>query len=158
MYPPRTPQPTGVASDEGFVDLSGDGRGRLHFSVERSIMRPEVLESIWYMWRLTGNPKYRRWGWRIFTAYERHARVQHGYGGVEFSRDKHNAVIHDAMESFWLAETLKYLYLLFADDSVWPLNEWVFNTEAHPLRAKPGCSLTTYHRHAAETQKRSGKP
>jgi hypothetical protein len=38
------------------------------------------------------------------------------------------------MESFWLAETLKYFYLLFEDDpSVLPLDEWVFNTEAHPL-------------------------
>jgi mannosyl-oligosaccharide alpha-1,2-mannosidase len=38
------------------------------------------------------------------------------------------------MESFWLAETLKYFYLLFEDDpAVLPLDQWVFNTEAHPL-------------------------
>ena len=38
------------------------------------------------------------------------------------------------MESFWLAETLKYFYLLFEDDpTVLPLDQWVFNTEAHPL-------------------------
>ena len=38
------------------------------------------------------------------------------------------------MESFFLAETLKYLYLLFADDqTILPLDKWVFNTEAHPL-------------------------
>lgn len=38
------------------------------------------------------------------------------------------------MESFWLAETLKYFYLLFEDDpNVLPLDQWVFNTEAHPL-------------------------
>lgn len=38
------------------------------------------------------------------------------------------------MESFFLAETLKYLYLLFSDDSLLPLDEWVFNTEAHPFK------------------------
>ena len=38
------------------------------------------------------------------------------------------------MQSFFLAETLKYLYLLFSPPSVIPLDEWVFNTEAHPLR------------------------
>jgi len=38
------------------------------------------------------------------------------------------------MESFFLAETLKYLYLLFSEDELLPLDEWVFNTEAHPLR------------------------
>jgi mannosyl-oligosaccharide alpha-1,2-mannosidase len=40
----------------------------------------------------------------------------------------------DQQQSFFLAETLKYLYLLFCDDSVIPLDEYVFNTEAHPLR------------------------
>jgi mannosyl-oligosaccharide alpha-1,2-mannosidase len=41
------------------------------------------------------------------------------------------------MESFWLAETLKYLHLLFSDETVLPLHEFVFNTEAHPLRLFP---------------------
>lgn len=40
----------------------------------------------------------------------------------------------DSMESFWLAETLKYFYLLFAEPDVISLDEWVFNTEAHPFR------------------------
>ena len=39
----------------------------------------------------------------------------------------------NVQQSFFLAETLKYLYLLFSDDSVIPLDQWVFNTEAHPL-------------------------
>lgn len=39
----------------------------------------------------------------------------------------------DKMETFFLGETLKYLYLLFGDDSVIPLDKFVFNTEAHPL-------------------------
>eukprot|EP00252_Welwitschia_mirabilis_P007296 TRINITY_DN1853_c0_g1_i3.p1 TRINITY_DN1853_c0_g1~~TRINITY_DN1853_c0_g1_i3.p1 ORF type:complete len:101 (+),score=19.16 TRINITY_DN1853_c0_g1_i3:148-450(+) len=38
------------------------------------------------------------------------------------------------MQSFFLAETLKYLYLLFSPPSVIPLDQWVFNTEAHPLK------------------------
>lgn len=36
-------------------------------------------------------------------------------------------------QSFFLAETLKYLYLTFSEDTVIPLDKWVFNTEAHPL-------------------------
>ena len=40
----------------------------------------------------------------------------------------------DKMQSFWLAETLKYLYLLFSPSSIIPLSDWVFNTEAHPFR------------------------
>lgn len=41
------------------------------------------------------------------------------------------------MQSFFLAETLKYLYLLFSPPSVISLDEWVFNTEAHPLKIVP---------------------
>jgi mannosidase alpha-like ER degradation enhancer 2 len=40
----------------------------------------------------------------------------------------------DAMESFFLAETLKYLYLLYAPKTTLDLNKVVFNTEAHPFR------------------------
>ena len=40
----------------------------------------------------------------------------------------------DYMESFWLAETLKYAYLLFSEEDVLDLGEWVLNTEAHPFR------------------------
>ena len=43
----------------------------------------------------------------------------------------------DMMQSFFLAETLKYLYLLFSPPTVIPLDEWVFNTEAHPVRIVP---------------------
>lgn len=38
------------------------------------------------------------------------------------------------MESFWIAETLKYYYLLFAEPDVISLDEWVLNTEAHPFK------------------------
>jgi mannosyl-oligosaccharide alpha-1,2-mannosidase len=40
----------------------------------------------------------------------------------------------DTEESFWLAETLKYFFLLFEDEEVVSLDEWVLNTEAHPFR------------------------
>jgi len=40
----------------------------------------------------------------------------------------------DEMESFWLAETLKYFYLLYSTPETISLDEWVFNTEAHPFK------------------------
>ena len=42
------------------------------------------------------------------------------------------------MQSFFIAETLKYLFLLYSDDSVIPLDQWVLNTEAHPFPLIPG--------------------
>lgn len=42
--------------------------------------------------------------------------------------------LRNEMESFWIAETLKYYYLLFSEPDVISLDEWVLNTEAHPFR------------------------
>ncbi|XP_062858506.1 mannosyl-oligosaccharide 1,2-alpha-mannosidase IA isoform X1 [Trichomycterus rosablanca] len=96
------------------------------------ILRPEVIETYMYMWRFTHDPKYRQWGWEAVQALEQHCRVDGGYSGV---RDVYsNSPNHDdVQQSFYLAETLKYLYLLFSDDSHLPFEHWVFNTEAHPL-------------------------
>ncbi|XP_076873997.1 mannosyl-oligosaccharide 1,2-alpha-mannosidase IA [Brachyhypopomus gauderio] len=96
------------------------------------ILRPEVIETYMYMWRFTHDPKYRQWGWEAVQALEQHCRVEGGYSGV---RDVYaNSPNHDdVQQSFYLAETLKYLYLLFSEDDHLPFEHWVFNTEAHPL-------------------------
>uniref|UniRef100_A0A8C5EIX1 alpha-1,2-Mannosidase n=1 Tax=Gouania willdenowi TaxID=441366 RepID=A0A8C5EIX1_GOUWI len=96
------------------------------------ILRPEVIESYMYMWRLTHDPKYREWGWEAVEALEQHCKVESGFSGI---RDVYTTMVsHDNMQqSFFLSETLKYLYLLFSDDDLLSLEDWVFNTEAHPL-------------------------
>ena len=64
---------------------------------------------------------------------EKHCRVSTGgYTGLRNVNDPNSK--DDEQQTFFLSETLKYLYLLFTDDSVIPLDEWVFNTEGHPLR------------------------
>ncbi|CAO1377523.1 unnamed protein product [Diamesa serratosioi] len=96
------------------------------------ILRPETFESYFIMWRLTHDQKYRDWGWDAIQALEQHCRSENGYSGIK------NVYLDppqqdDVQQSFFLAESLKYLYLLFSDDTLLPLEEWVFNTEAHPL-------------------------
>ncbi|XP_077977096.1 mannosyl-oligosaccharide 1,2-alpha-mannosidase IA-like [Glandiceps talaboti] len=96
------------------------------------ILRPETFESYFVLWRLTKDPRYREWGWEAVQALEKYCRVDHGYSGIRDvtnPRPQHD----DVQQSFFLAETLKYLYLLFSDDSLIPLDHWIFNTEAHPL-------------------------
>ncbi|XP_072939712.1 mannosyl-oligosaccharide alpha-1,2-mannosidase IA isoform X2 [Epargyreus clarus] len=96
------------------------------------LLRPETFESYFIMWRLTKEQKYRDWGWEAVEAIEKHCRVEGGYTGI-VNVYHANAQGDDVQQSYFLAETLKYLYLLFSDDSLLPLDEWVFNTEAHPL-------------------------
>ncbi|KAF2135199.1 glycoside hydrolase family 47 protein [Aplosporella prunicola CBS 121167] len=97
-----------------------------------NLQRPETVESLFLMWRITKDPIYREWGWEIFEAFKKYTVLEGGEGYT--SLDNVNAIPptrRDNMESFWLAETLKYLYLLFSPDDLLPLSENVFNTEAH---------------------------
>uniref|UniRef100_A0AAR2JAR8 alpha-1,2-Mannosidase n=1 Tax=Pygocentrus nattereri TaxID=42514 RepID=A0AAR2JAR8_PYGNA len=96
------------------------------------ILRPEVIETYWYMWRFTHDPKYRQWGWEAAQAIDKYCRVSGGFSGVKDVYSS-NPTYDDVQQSFFLAETLKYLYLLFSSDELLPLENWVFNTEAHPL-------------------------
>ncbi|KAA8897205.1 glycoside hydrolase [Sphaerosporella brunnea] len=98
-----------------------------------NLQRPETVESLFVMWRLTGDVMYREWGWKIFEAFVAHTKVEGGGYTSLGDVTQVPASKRDNMESFWLAETLKYLYLLFSKDDILPLDEVVFNTEAHPL-------------------------
>ncbi|KAK9734146.1 hypothetical protein RND81_04G118200 [Saponaria officinalis] len=119
--------PTKLAGENYFFHAGDD----MSVGTSWNILRPETVESLFYLWRLTGNKTYQEWGWNIFQAFEKNSRVESGYVGL---KDVNTGVKDNMMQSFFLAETLKYLYLLFSPPSVIPLDEWVFNTEAHPLR------------------------
>ncbi|KAF2831989.1 mannosyl-oligosaccharide 1,2-alpha-mannosidase [Ophiobolus disseminans] len=99
-----------------------------------NLQRPETVESLFYMWRITGDEMYREWGWEMFEAFVKWTKVE-DEGGFTSVGDV--MVVpppkRDNMESFWLAETLKYFYLLFGPDDILPLDQIVLNTEAHPF-------------------------
>ncbi|CAH2050579.1 unnamed protein product [Thlaspi arvense] len=121
---------SGYGPDESqkFLSLAEE---EMSVGTSWNILRPETVESLFYLWRLTGNKTYQEWGWNIFEAFEKNSRIESGYVGL---KDVNTGVKDNMMQSFFLAETLKYFYLLYAPSSVIPLDEWVFNTEAHPLR------------------------
>ena len=97
------------------------------------MLRPETIESLHVMHEVTGDPIYREWGWHIFEAIEKHARAKHGFGHISDVRNTARPA-EDKMESFWVAETLKYHYLLQTPGGNGvTLDKYVFNTEAHPL-------------------------
>lgn len=99
-----------------------------------NLLRPETVESLYYLYKITGNKKYQDYGWKIFLAFEKYTKIETGgYTSIDNVRDPENTRPRDKMESFFLAETLKYLYLLFEDESNEniDLKKWVINTEAH---------------------------
>jgi hypothetical protein len=166
---------TGLAPEATVFTRTGLMPGR----AAASLLRPEIVESLHLLRAATGDPVYADWGWEMFTAFERAAKVPTGgYSGVvdvepgagmEGQRRGGAADAHshsagagagvgagagagtgaagrapsavawdDQQPSWWTAETLKYFYLLFADEAdgglLRPAGEWVLTTEAHPLR------------------------
>ncbi|KAH9905715.1 glycoside hydrolase family 47 protein [Xylariomycetidae sp. FL2044] len=107
----------------GFVDVG----------YRRYILRPEAIESVWYMWRITGDTYWQEKGWKMFNAIISQTQTEAGHSAIDnvllLNSDKVNE-----MESFWTAETLKYFYLLYSDPNLISLDEWVLNTEAHPFK------------------------
>ncbi|KAH8101109.1 glycoside hydrolase family 47 protein [Cristinia sonorae] len=102
------------------------------------LLRPEVLESNFYAWRVTGDVKFLERAAAATASFERFLKVPKeegvGFAGLWNVEDTGEGFIDD-MESFWFAEVLKYLYLTFDDPEHISLDEWVFNTEAHPFKA-----------------------
>jgi mannosidase alpha-like ER degradation enhancer 2 len=94
-------------------------------------LRPEIMESSYYLYFYTQDPRYRQMSATFFNDLLRACRTDAGYAALSSVTSLQQS---DRMESYFLAETLKYLYLTFAPRQTLDLNKVVFNTEAHPMR------------------------
>ena len=125
---------------------------QIHEQDLHNLQRPETVESLLYLFQITGNPIYREWGWEMFESFMQHSKVEDKDGTVYAytSLSNVNQVPtgkrkRDNMEGFWMAETLKYFWLLFGgneaetstasgpNDGLLGLSKTVLNTEAHIL-------------------------
>ena len=94
-------------------------------------LRPEHVESLFYAWRITHNLKYKIYARLICASILKRAALPTGYSSI--GRPDDTVMYMNKMESFFISETLKYLYLIFSDESDIPLSDYVFTTQAHPL-------------------------
>ncbi len=94
-------------------------------------LNPEIMESAYYLYHYTKDPQYLHMGRVFLDSLKTYCRVETGYAALKDVRTKEKL---DEMESYFFAETLKYLYLLFAPLETVDLHKVVFNTEAHPIR------------------------
>ncbi|KAH7064109.1 glycoside hydrolase [Paraphoma chrysanthemicola] len=124
LFAPKTERQQQEQAHAGFWITNSSYKGR-----------PEYVESLFYAWRITGEQRYRDWAWEAFAAMEEHCKAPFGYAqlaDVWEAKGDENWV--DMQESFWAAETLKYLWLTFTDVETMSLDTWVFSTEGHPFR------------------------
>jgi mannosidase alpha-like ER degradation enhancer 2 len=94
-------------------------------------LRPEIVESTYYLYQLTRDRAYLVMGQQLFSDFVRYCRTDEAYAGLKDVVTKEKA---DSMQSFVFAETLKYFFLLFSPPQKLKFKKVVFNTEAHPLR------------------------
>ncbi|KAK3370156.1 glycoside hydrolase [Podospora didyma] len=107
----------------GFIEISARGYK----------LRPEAIKSVFCMYRLTDDPAWMGKAWQMFVNVGKHTRTETAAAQL-LDATLLELIKEDRMESFWFAETLKYSYLAFSDWDTVNLDEWVLNTEAHPLR------------------------
>ncbi|KND88626.1 putative mannosyl-oligosaccharide alpha-1,2-mannosidase 1B [Tolypocladium ophioglossoides CBS 100239] len=125
-------------SQQAFYAKSG-----FYTTVGSYILRPETCESMYYAYRLTGDTQWQDMAWAAFQAITNVTRAGSGFAELDDIMQPDGGGFIDQMQSFWLAETLKYLYLTFAADSEVQLqlqaggkSQYVFNTEAHPIKVR----------------------
>ncbi|KAI7474355.1 seven-hairpin glycosidase [Hortaea werneckii] len=107
---------------------------------KRYILRPEAIESLFILSRITEDESLRHLAWNMFESIQNATQTELANAALSDVTDP-TAPKMDEMESFWLAETLKYFYLIFRESSLISLDEYVLNTEAHPFRRAKGSFL-----------------
>ncbi|XP_050255916.1 alpha-mannosidase I MNS5 [Quercus robur] len=101
----------------------------LHPTEKYYPLRPELAESTFYLYQATKDSWYLKVGESIVNSLNLYTKVEGGFASV---RDVTTMQLEDHQHSFFLAETCKYLYLLF-DDSFLVDRNYIFTTEGHPL-------------------------
>ncbi|MEO7444459.1 MAG: glycoside hydrolase family 47 protein [Ferruginibacter sp.] len=97
------------------------------------ILRPENIESCYYLYRLTKDDRYLFEGRQMVSDILQHCRTPEAFASLKNVKTFEQ---HNSMESFFFGETLKYAYLLFAPEKTINLKKQVFNTEAHLFNIK----------------------
>ncbi|XP_018525913.1 ER degradation-enhancing alpha-mannosidase-like protein 3 [Lates calcarifer] len=119
-----------VTKQHKFLPEAFTTEFRVHWG--QHLLRPEFAESTYYLYKATGDPYYLRVGQSIVEKLNAYARVPCGFAAVQ---DVRTGAHEDRMDSFFLAEMFKYLYLLFSEKSELPIDidDYIFTTEAHLL-------------------------
>ncbi|XP_023687239.1 ER degradation-enhancing alpha-mannosidase-like protein 3 [Paramormyrops kingsleyae] len=119
-----------VTQEHKFLPEAFTTEFKVHWG--QHLLRPEFAESTYFLYKATGDPYYLKVGQSIVEKLNTHTRVPCGFAAMQ---DVRTGTHEDRMDSFFLAEMFKYLYLLFSEKSQLPfdIDDYIFTTEAHLL-------------------------
>ncbi|KAF7250114.1 ER degradation-enhancing alpha-mannosidase-like protein 1 [Varanus komodoensis] len=119
-------------------------------------LRPELVESTYLLYQATKNPFYLHVGMDILQSLEKYTKAKCGYATLHHVIEKSK---EDRMESFFLSETCKYLYLLFDEEN--PVhksgNRYMFTTEGHIVSLDKRLRVSLWQDTFSEEQKKDEK-
>ncbi|ORX98196.1 seven-hairpin glycosidase [Basidiobolus meristosporus CBS 931.73] len=131
------PSRIGWAAKDQYNELSSQHKNEIQrhgfYTIEKDYqLWPEIVESLFMLYRVTLDRQYQEAGWKFFLALEKHCKVKYGFSGLKDvgngeSKDNH-------MDSQFLAKTMKYLYLLFTPTDLLPIDEYLFTSGGHVIR------------------------
>lgn len=121
---------TGLSPE--YVTFADDEGMAIGPNAKKYLLRPEVIESFYILYTVTKDPIYVEWGYELYKNIEQRCKTKYGFGQYP-DVTMLGLAPEDKMESYFPAETLKYLYLLFSTDQPIDFDNIVFNTECHPL-------------------------
>eukprot|EP00884_Botryococcus_braunii_P010908 jgi/Botrbrau1/19819/Bobra.0124s0060.1 len=120
-----SPMAVGIHPKHGLVALRGKAQHQLQH---------QVAEALYYLWRLTKDPRFREYAWRLYSNVDKHAQVTTGgYSGLQ-DVTKVPPRLNNRQHSIWMGGTLRYLYLTFSPPKTVDLHGWLFNNRGHLLK------------------------
>ncbi|KAF9437091.1 hypothetical protein BGZ76_002007 [Entomortierella beljakovae] len=97
------------------------------------ILGPETVESLFVMYRITGDAKYQDYAWEIAQSIERNCKTRFGYSNLANVMDASEGMA-DRMPSHFISQTLKYLYLIFSSPELVSLDDYLFTAQGHLMK------------------------
>jgi mannosyl-oligosaccharide alpha-1,2-mannosidase len=118
-----------------FIQDHGLPKGFIGISDTTSKLRPDVIESMFILYRMTGREDLLDKAWDMFQALQNASQTMHGNAAIiDVTFGDKPPILSDSMPNFWISETLKYFYLMFSSSDLISLDEYIFNAGGHPLK------------------------
>lgn len=129
------PEPNPTLNVDNFIKEHRLPKGFIGISDTAYNLRPEAIESMFTLYRISGREDLLDEAWDMFQAMQSATQTKNGNAAIVAVTDEGGELtLKDSMDSMWMSQTLKYFYLMFSSPDLISLDEFVFNAGGHPLK------------------------